>query len=106
ARAPVEASTAPVALQLRGPKVTSMRTGANDFKLRAHRLAARASTLRRCSPRVVPVFPPTGATGVGSFRPTFGPSRLTRTTWACGSALADSATAVEATRARRRERGK
>src|SRR5688572_7209335 len=45
----------------------------------AQMLAACWKAIRRCSPRVVPVLPPTGETGVGSLKPTPGALTLTIT---------------------------
>src|SRR5262245_55656696 len=42
-----------------------------------HRSAANWNAIRRCCPFVVPGLPPTGAAGVGSLKPSFGPSALT-----------------------------
>src|SRR5258705_9464899 len=51
--------------------------------------AAYWNTYRRCSPSVVPGFPPTGATGVGSLKPSLGPSLLTIVMVAAARALPD-----------------
>ena len=49
-------------------------------------LAACSNAISRCSPSVVPVLPPTGATGVGSLNPSPGALMLTMTNCA-GPAL-------------------
>src|SRR5262245_7370133 len=51
-----------------------------------HRSAACWNAISRCWPRVVPVFPPTGATAVGSLKPSLAPSKLTTITVAAASA--------------------
>src|SRR3954467_4322612 len=51
-----------------------------------HRSAANWNAMRRCWPLVVPELPPTGATGVGSLNPSFGPSALTTVMWALAAA--------------------
>src|SRR5688572_10315075 len=56
-------------------------------------LAAWLNAISRCSPRVVPVLPPTGAAGVGSLKPTPGALRLTMTNCA-GPATAGAAAAT------------
>ncbi len=42
-------------------------------------LAAYWNAMRRCWPIVVPGLPPTGTAGVGSLKPSLGPSMLTMT---------------------------
>src|SRR5215203_2992619 len=42
-------------------------------------LAANWKAISRCWPTVVPGLPPTGAAGVGSLKPSLGPSPLTMT---------------------------
>src|SRR5262245_59664454 len=42
-----------------------------------HTSAANWKAISRCWPLVVPGLPPTGAAGVGSLKPSFGPSALT-----------------------------
>src|SRR5687767_1425169 len=43
-----------------------IRIGTLLLSTAPHRSAANCATIRRCSPRVVPGLPPTGATTVGS----------------------------------------
>src|SRR3569623_653769 len=59
-----------------------------------HSEAAVWNRIRRCAPRVVPGLPPSGLFGVGSLKPSPGPSRFTITTTA-----ADTGTLMAVARA-------
>src|SRR6266851_1013796 len=50
-------------------------------------LAAACNAIMRCSPIVVPLFPPTGSAGVVSFKPTFVSSTLLMVIFALAKAL-------------------
>ena len=78
-RAPADPSVPPVAVQASGTMLASTVIGTGLSSSAAQRSAARWKTINRCWPSVVPVFPPTGATGVGSLRPTPGRLLLTST---------------------------
>src|SRR5947209_7504920 len=65
-------------------------------------LAANWKTLSACWPRVVPGLPPTGATGVGSLKPTPGALTLTMTMLAAPKAGALTASRRPARRSRER----
>jgi hypothetical protein len=51
------------------------------WSLVSQMFAAYSKTFRRCWPSVVPLLPPTGAVGVGSLKPSPGPSVLTTMIW-------------------------
>ena len=65
-----------VGLQASGENCAPRKIGTSLCNSAPQLCAATAKTLRRCSPRVVPGLPPTGATAVVSLSPTPGPSRL------------------------------
>src|SRR5262249_16385485 len=67
---PALPKTAEAAVQVRGSKVERIRVVGRLFRVEAEMLAANWNALRRCWPSVVPGLPPTGATGVGSLKPT------------------------------------
>lgn len=67
---PAEPSVAVVAVQPRGSQLARIVMVGPLFSVWPQILAANWKAFSRCSPRVVPVFPPTGDTGVGSLNPT------------------------------------
>ena len=74
--APAAPRSAPVALHGSGSNVALTRIGTALERSPAQMSAARWKAMSRCWPRVVPGFPPTGATGVGSLKPSPGLSLL------------------------------
>jgi hypothetical protein len=72
------------------------------FSVAPQMFAANWKALRRCSPRVVPGFPPTGATGVLSLNPTPSGSALLISIVACPDAE-DAATRLTASMTRKIE---
>src|ERR1041385_2336747 len=70
-------SVAAVAVHARASKLDWMRISAALSRTEPQMLAANRNAIRRCSPMVVPEFPPTGVAGVGSLKPT--PGALTFT---------------------------
>src|SRR5262249_21315848 len=75
--APALPNTAEFALQLSAVHWARTRIVTGLVRFAPHFAAAAVNTFRRCCPRVVPEFPPTGAVGVGSLKPTLAESALT-----------------------------
>jgi hypothetical protein len=70
-----------------GSITASTVIGTGLFRIASQTSAAARNAFMRCSPRVVPALPATGATGVVSLKRSFGPSPLTITI--CAAAKAD-----------------
>src|SRR4029079_5100719 len=62
--------TADVAVQVSGSNVDRITIVGTLFSVAPQMLAAAWNAIGRCGPRVVRALPPTGATGVGSLKPT------------------------------------
>jgi hypothetical protein len=67
---PAAPSTAPFSSQGSGSNAASMRTGTALVMVAPQMFAACWNAIRRCSPSVRPLLPPTGGAGVGSLKPT------------------------------------
>ncbi len=86
--APALPRTPPVASQgVKGSKLAWTRIVTVLGKIVPQMLQAVRKTFRRCSPRVVPGLPPTGAAGVVSLKPSPVLSRLIRTKLAACAAM-------------------
>src|SRR5207244_5543519 len=73
---PADPRTAEVGPQLSGSKVALTRIVTLLVRRAPQMSAACWKAINRWTPSVVPVLPPTGATGVGSLNPSLGPSLL------------------------------
>ena len=67
-----------VASQVSGSNLASMRMGTALLMTLATSAAAYSKTITLCCPTVLPILPPTGREGVGSFKPSFASSLLLR----------------------------
>src|SRR5262245_10554694 len=88
---PAAPSTALVASQGSGWKVPCTTMSMLLWSDAPHRLAANSNRIRRWSPSVAPVLPPTGAVGVGSLKPMPGSSTLLMRMVAASAATAAAA---------------
>src|SRR5215831_12347532 len=99
---PAEPRTAEVALQDNGSNVAPTRIGTALEMSPPQMSAACWKAMSRCWPRVVPVFPPTGATGVGSLNPSPGLSLLITVMTAASTAGAITAPILHSAQAIRK----
>src|SRR3954469_9528411 len=91
---PAEPSVAAVAVQDSAGNEAWMLMSAALSRVEPQTFAANVNAISRCCPLVVPGLPPTGAAGVGSLKPSFGPSTLT--TVMCAPAAAGVGIATRA----------
>jgi hypothetical protein len=94
--ADAEPSVAEVAVQSCGSKFARIVIVTLLSMIWPHRFAAYWNALRRCCPTVVPGLPPTGVAGVGSLKPSPGPSLFRITICAFASAVAGTAHVIAA----------
>ncbi len=97
---PADASVAVLSVQPSATQLARIVMVGPLFSVAPQIFAAVWAALKRCWPRVVPGFPPTGATGVSSLNPTPGASLFKIATVACPDADCD-ATRLTATMTRK-----
>ena len=104
---PAEPSRAEAEPQSSGSKLAAMRISTSLCRTAPQIEAAYWKAFSRCAPRVTPGLPPTGATAVGSLKPSPAPSSLTTVTVAADSGRAPSErsrTAIKSDGRRKRKR--
>src|SRR5262245_487359 len=74
---PADPRTAALAVQESASKLAWIRISTLLSSVAPQISAANWKALRRCSPTVFPLFCPTGLAGVGSLKPSLGPSTFT-----------------------------
>jgi hypothetical protein len=99
---PADASVAVLSVQPSASQLARIVIVGPLFSVAPQIFAAVWAAFIRCWPRVVPAFPPTGATGVVSLKPTPGASLFKITTVDCADAD-DDATRLTATMTRKME---
>src|SRR5262249_23923745 len=87
---PAAPSTADVAVHVSEANLASILISTLLASLLPQTLAANWKAISRCCPSVVPVLPPTGATGVGSLNPSPGLLPLTTVIMACPKAALET----------------